>query len=108
MSTDKTLEQLFGMHLRGVPTTEADSANGQWAGLTVLNSGDTTVTVSTTAVRSGCVIMPIMQADTRQNSGFSQTVEVSSITDGTNFVLALSHGVALARQTTIGWLLFQT
>lgn len=98
-----TLEQLWRGNQRGPLTLKASSAANQFSGLTTLNSGSATVTVSTTQVKSDALISLTMQAATRQNSGFAKPLEVSSLVHGSYFVIATADGVAIPRSTTVMW-----
>lgn len=77
----------------------------EYAGVTLIASGGTTATVSTTVVKSNSIIMLGTQATTRQASGSQRVVEVSTIIDGTSFVVALADGVAVTpiRATNVFW-----
>lgn len=98
-----TMEQIWRGFFRGPTTMVANSKSNQFAGLTTLNSGSATVTVSTTAVKSDAAIFLTMKATTRQNSGFAKPLEVSSLVHNSYFVIATADGVAIPRSTTIMW-----
>lgn len=103
-----TLEQLWRAILRGPLTTRAASAANQWAGRTTLSSGSATVTISTTIVKSDSLIFPAVQAATNQASGVSRSIEVKTISPGNFFTLGWSDGNAIARDTTIMWMIVRT
>ncbi len=78
------------------------SASNQWAGVSTIASGDTTVVVSTTKITSDANV---------QITGFSNVashrslyVTVQSITDGTNFTLRAE--AATVDSYRVGWVIF--
>ena len=101
-------ELLLAPALRGPLRTRASSRANQWAGLTTLNSGDATVVVSTTAVRSNSIIRFGAQSTTRQASGTRIGLEVSTVIDGGSFTFATADGIAFGRDTTIMWEILNT
>lgn len=110
MTREFPLQRLPGAHLTGVPTA-AMSMSGivdPFVGRTNLASGSATVTVSTALVQSDSLILMGAQATTNQASGFGQPIEVKSINPGVAIVFGTAEGVALARDTTIMWLLWRT
>lgn len=97
-------EQLFAPILRGVLTTEATSKVNQWAGRTVLASGDATVTVSTQAVAADSIIRYGVQAHVDQASGsITRGIEVKTISPGNFFTLGTADGIAEIRNVTVMW-----
>ncbi len=102
------LEQLWRGQLRGPLLTKAASATNQWAGRTSIASGDATAVVSTTLVNSDSIILLGCESATRQSSGLGQPIEVSCISPGNWFELSTSDGEALARNTTVHWVLIKT
>lgn len=95
--------------LRRPPFTLANSDASQWAGRTTLNSGSATVTVSTDAVNSDSLILLGPEAPgTNVASGFAKPIEVKSKNPGAAFVLGTTDGVAMARDTTVAWLVYRT
>ncbi len=103
-----TAEQLWRGNLRSPLSTKANSAANQFSGITVLGSGGATVTVSTTAVKSNSIILFGAQAPAAVNSLTGRPIEVKTIVDSSYFVIGTADGVAMARNTNIGWLLFST
>ena len=101
-------ELIFKGTLRGPMRTRASSASNQWAGRTTLNSGDATVTVSTTTIKSDSIIQYGVEANTRQDSGVASPIEIMSIQDGVSFAFGTAGGETLARDTTIMWSLMRT
>ncbi len=98
------LELLFRPHLRGPFFTRSTSASNQWAGRTTLNSGDTTVVVSTALVNSNSVIMYGIDGNAGlQSSGVSHAIEVTSISSGNHFTFATAGGESAERNTVIMW-----
>ena len=102
-------ELLFKPTLRGpVRTRTAPTEPNPWAGRTTLNSGDATVTVSSTLIQSDSIVQIGVEANTRQDSGVGAAIEVMSIQDGVSFAFGTSGGETLARDTTIMWQLTNT
>ena len=100
-------EALFSGTLYGPLTTKLQSASNQWAGFTTLASGSATVTVSTTTIKSDSLVLYGLSALSAQNSGFGQTIEITSISHGNSFEFGWSEGYAIDRDTTIHWLIVQ-
>ena len=102
-------ELLFKPTLRGpMRTRTAPTEPNAWAGRTTLNSGDATVTVSSTLIQSDSIVQIGVEANTRQDSGVGAAIEVMSIQDGVSFAFGTSGGETLARDTTIMWSLMKT
>jgi hypothetical protein len=99
---------LYRQLLRSPLYLPIQSATNQFAGRTVLGSGQATVTVSTTVVDSDSLILLSAEAATNQASGFARAVEVKSISPGNFFAVGWADGVAAARNTTIAWVVFKT
>lgn len=104
-----TGKQLFRAEIRGPIVTKAVSAVNQWAGLTVLASGSATVTVSTTVVNSDSIIQltPVGNANLSSGAGIRHT-EVKTISSGGYFTIGTNDGIGIARDTTIGWVVWKT
>lgn len=97
-------ELLYDGILKAPLRTETLSKNNQWAGRTTIVSGSATQVVSTTAIKSDAIVRYGLVANTRQSSGFANTIEVSSINHGNFFVFAWADANNLpARDTTIMW-----
>ncbi|MDR7537433.1 MAG: hypothetical protein QN183_13840 [Armatimonadota bacterium] len=92
--------------LRGV-FAAPPRGTGLWAGTTTVPSGAVTRVVSTPVVESASIILLAAQAATNQASGFTRTFEVRSINPGVGFVVGTSDGVAVARDTTVMWLVWR-
>ena len=103
-------ELLFKPLLRGpISTRTAPTESNPWAGLTTLNSGDATVTVSTSAVQSDDIIKIAENPGSlgvAANSGGH--IVVTSIVQNTSFIFGRSTGVAVPWDTTIMWELMRT
>jgi hypothetical protein len=100
---------LSNILLRTPMTTRAASGPGQFSGNTAVASNATTVTISTTAVRSDSLIFLTAQALTNQASGSSTTLEVRTIVDGSYFIVGNAGGEAIAARTSnIFWMIVQT
>ncbi len=104
----RPLELLWRAFFRGPPFTLAASHQYQFAGRTTLSSGSATVVVSTSVVKSDSIILRTPESNTRQSSGVAQPIEVMSIADGSHFTFGTADGQALARDTTIMWMLLNT
>lgn len=102
------LEQLFGPILRGPLASKANSASGQWAGRTTLGSGATTVVISTTAVRSNCIVNYGIQASTIAASGVGKPIQVVSLSHGNYFAFGTADGIGIQQSTTIMWQILRT
>ena len=76
-------ELLFSPVMKGPLTTLAGSASNQFAGRTSMNSGDTTVTVSTTTVASDDLIKYGWQSAV--DSNVAQDIKVNTISPGNHF-----------------------
>jgi hypothetical protein len=86
----------------------ANSGPGQFAGITAVASNATTVTISTTAVKSDSLIFLTAQALTNQASGSSTPLEVRSIVHGSYFIVGNAGGEAIAARTSnIFWMIVQ-
>jgi len=97
-------EQIWRGQLRGPLKTKSSSNSNQWAGRTTIASGDATQVVSTSAINSDSIVLYGLEANTRQNSGFGNQIEVSSIVSGSYFLFAWADGNNLPpRGTTIMW-----
>ena len=101
------LEQLFGPIFRGMAATKANSSTVQFAGITTLNSGSTTVTVSTTLVKSDSLFFLGTQAPAAVGSATGKPIEVKTVIDSSYFVLGTADGVAMGRDTNISWMLYR-
>lgn len=98
-----SLEQLYGPMLHG--PINAPVAGNRFAGRATIGSGGTSVVVSTSLVGSDSLLFVSAQSDIRQASGFGQAVEVATISPGISFTLTQSTGVAVARPTTVLWMI---
>ena len=101
-------ELFHGPLLRGPILTRVQSGPAQFAGRTTLNSGDTTVTISTFAVMSDSLIQMGIEASVNQSSGVAAPMEVKSISDQNFFTLGTADGTAVVRNTTIMWQITNT
>ena len=102
------LELLRRAFFTGPPVTKAQSASNQFAGRTTLSSGDATVAVSCSVVKSDSIILYGVEANTRQDSGVAAHIEVMSIIDGSGFAFGTAGTETPARDTTIMWQLTNT
>jgi|SRR3989304_3104065 len=103
-----TAEQVWRGNLQGPLSVKTNSAANQFSGITTLGSGGATVTVSTTAVKSNSLILHSVRGTSNVNSATGKTIEVKSIVDGSYFSFGTADGVAMARDTSIHWMLFRT
>ena len=101
-------EQLYKAILRAALTTEARSANNQWAGRTSITTAAATATVSTTAVASDSLIIYTLQLATAQASGTRIGLRTKTIADGSYFTIATDDDVALVTNGTIHWFIMPT
>lgn len=97
------LEQLFGPVFRGPVLTKINSSPNQWAGRTTLSSGSISQVVSTTAVKSDCLVLFGVQATTIAASGVGKSVEVVSLSNGNYFTFGTVDGIAIQQSVTIMW-----
>lgn len=89
------LEMFWRGLQRGPFITRIQSGPGQFAGFAVLNSGNASVTVSTTMVRSGDLILHGFNVATTVASGSGGCATcVSSIVDGVSMAFGYTDGVA--------------
>ena len=102
------IETFNGPLFKGNIYTPANSLSNQQAGRSSIGSGDATVTVSTTAVKSDSIIQLAIESNTRQNSGVARGIEVSSIVDSSYFILASADGTTITRDMTVMWRIWQT
>lgn len=102
------LELLFRPFFRGPAMTKASSDATQFAGRTTLNSGDVTVTVSTTAVGSDTLVLFSCLSPTAAASGFGHAIDVRSISPGNWFTLGHRDGIGRGPTTTVLWELRKT
>lgn len=100
-------EVLHGGLLKGPLLTQTGGTNA-WSGVTAMGSAATSVTVSTTVVKSDSIIIPALQSLTNTSSGFGPNIEVRTIVDGGYFILGYSDGKAIARNVNIHWMLMNT
>ena len=102
-----TVEQLYGPHLRGGGTTIIDGAYEAFAGRTTLNSGSTSVVVSTSLVQSNSVLLMGVQTGSMgtQSAG---AITVNSIVDGVSFAFARNNNVAAQWNDVVMWQLWRT
>jgi len=98
-----TAEQIFRGMLRGPLTTKANSSPNQWAGITALASGDATVTVSTTNVKSNSIIL----YGVRSGGNSSQAIDVKSIVDSSYFTLGTANGSSIDQAADIHWVVYR-
>lgn len=105
----KVNETLFNpkqMGQRSIPLSHS-GISAPHAGLTVLNSGAASVTVSTAIVASGNLIMyGTNPSSIGPNSGGG--IAVNSIVDGVSFAFARPTGNAVAWDETIMWEIVRT
>ena len=103
------LEQLFGPMLRGPLSTKANSSANQWAGRTAIASGAVSQVVSTTAVKSNCLISFNIQATTVPVSGTVITpIEVVSLSSGSFFTFGSADGSKIPHGVTVMWQIYKT
>jgi hypothetical protein len=106
-----SIEQLFGGTLREQPTIVlSDGRTDPWAGHTLVESGTTTVTVSTNLVSSGKTlwlmgVSHVGSIAAATNSGAG--IVVSSVVDGVSFALARPTGVAVPWNEYVDWAMFR-
>ena len=100
-------ELLHRAQLKGPVKIATGNAN-DFAGVTAIASGATSVTVSTTVVKSNSIIIPSIQSLTDTASGTGRPIEVRTIVESGYFILAQSDGEALERDVNIHWVLFNT
>lgn len=100
-------EVLHGALLKGPLLAEVGAADS-FAGITAMGSASTSVTVSTTVVKSDSIIIPTIQSLTNTSSGFGPNIEVRTIVDGGYFILGYSDGKAIDRNINIHWVLMNT
>lgn len=102
-------ESLFGprqLGQRSIPLSHA-AVSGMFAGLTTINSGSSSVTVSTAVVTSGSLIMyGTNPSSIGPNSGGG--IAVSSVVDGVSFAFARPTGNAVAWDETVMWEIVRT
>lgn len=97
------LEQFFGPVFRGPMTTKINSSPNQWAGRTTLSSGGVSQVVSTTAIKSNCLVLLGVQATTICASGAGKSIEVVSLSSGNYFTVGTVDGVAIQQSVTVMW-----
>lgn len=103
------LEQLFGAVFKGPAMTKANSNANQWAGRTSIASGAVSQVISTTAVKSNCLISIGVQASTVAASGTVMTpIQVVSLNSGNWFSLGTSDGSKLPQSVVVMWQIFKT
>ena len=85
-------------------TTRINSAANQWAGRTAVASGIATATVSTTSVKSDCLIFAMGQSAVASN--VAQTILVNTISPGNFFTLGIDPA-PVGTDFTICWRLDQ-
>lgn len=105
------LEQLFRGFLRGPLVTPISSGAAQFSGLTAINSGTATVTISTAMINSGMIVSATMMLNSAAAVGsgtpFPQLV-VNSIVDATSFCLGFADQQGRAPGGVIMWELRRT
>lgn len=105
----KPLEMLFGPLLRGQPGTRTSEETNAWAGRTSLGSGSSSVTVSTTLVKSDSLIfLTEAPGSVTTVAGSHGHVVVNSIVHGISFALARSTATATPWSATVGWMIWRT
>jgi hypothetical protein len=87
--------------LRGPLQTMAASAANQWAGRTLVPSGATTVTVSTSIIGSADLVLTSFQSNVASN--VAQVIRVSSLAAGAFFGLQVSPA-PVGTDFTITWI----
>lgn len=104
----RPLEQLYGTHLKGPPTTQTTTP-GNWAGKTTLNSGSTSVTVSTAVVNSDSLIfLGTNPASIGAVVASYGGVVVNSIVSGVSFALAAAPAIARPFDDKVSWMIWRT
>ncbi len=98
-------EQFYGPTLRGPLLTQAASKSNQWAGRTSIDSGDTTVTVSTVSVGSDDLIRIGFQSSVGSN--VAQVIKVNTISPGNHFGMTVTPA-PVGTDFTIMWRLDKT
>lgn len=92
------LEQMYGPYMRG-PLTSPMSLSGNrspWCGLVTVNSGDTSVVVSTAIVGSDSMIFTQLYNATNAASGaVAQVAVVKSVVVGVSFTLGRHDGQSM-------------
>ena len=102
-------ELLYKGTLKGPLRTQTTGADAPWAGLTTLDSGSATVTVSTASVQSDSIVQFSTKVGTvgvGANSGAN--VVVASVVDAVSFAFARATGVAVPWDETMMWTLTRT
>lgn len=98
------IETLFGPSLFGQMFTKTNQVTNPWAGLTVIQSGSASVTVSTNAITSGSIIRyGCTVGSVGVSAASGGAIVVNSIVDGTSFAFARQYGVANAFDDTVMW-----
>jgi len=76
------------------------------AGQTVLTSGGTTVTVSTTLARSNAIVQILSTLPASVGTNSAGYILVSSLVQGVSFAFARNNGVGAGWSETINWRIF--
>ena len=97
------LQTVRRMLFLDAPIVRVGSSTNQYAGRTVLNSGSTTVTVSTKAISAGDLIQATVQHFTVQDSGVGAGFCVRTISTGNFFTMSWSDGRARGFDATVMW-----
>lgn len=110
-------EQLRGPHFRGQPRVDINGPRGSvgsgaaFAGWTTLGSGETSLAVLTTAVKSDSLIFTQVRAEGATVDVTSGTpIDVRTISPGVGFTLGPRSGAALnpAVALRIMWMIYRT
>ena len=101
-------EKLSKGFTAGTGFTKIGQANA-WAGLTTLSSGSATVTVSTTMVRSDCIVrMGSSVASVGLGANSGGAIVVNSIVDSVSFAFVRATAIANPWDEVVMWELVRT
>lgn len=93
---------------RSIGFVDVRSNANAFAGFTTVLSGIATAVQSTTQVESDSMILLHQFGSGNVNSAFCRAIEVKSISPGGFFTLGTQDGVALPRDTKVGWFILKT
>ena len=105
------LETFFRPLFKGALTlpTSGNTAGGQFAGRTTIDSGSTEVAVATTAVKSDSIIRYGIEVGSMSSTGsLAGHIVVNSIVDSTGFMFARHNATAQKWDDVIMWEIVKT
>ena len=103
----KPIEQLFSPTFRGPGMIDTPSTN-PFAGRTTLNSGSTSVTISTAVVNSDSLIFLTSQIGSMSAvTSYVSMLGVNSIVSGVSFAVARANNQAMAWDDTVMWMIWK-